>query len=300
MSSSLLRLAALQCSMLAACGSDSGGQPCTRDDQCASHFCKADGTCGPAMIDAPGGSADAPPDAIAAACVPNHDGQIALSEIPLRAGATARFRIATNATWDTAGTSNTDGSRDWDLTGQLANDSDATVTLQAPTGAWWAGDFASASYATQLVSSSDLLGVFQLDATGLVLLGVVSPQGGTQKTELTYDPPARILAVPFMAGSTWTTTSTVSGYASGVLAAYSEKYDSRVDQVGTMKTPYGSFPVLRVATDLTRTSGAAVLLTNRSFTWAAECFGLVATVQSQSFESGTEFSDDAEVRRLIP
>ncbi len=291
-------LAALQCS-IAACGGGSG-QTCTRDDQCASHFCKADGTCGAATIDAPAGSGDAPTDSIAAACVPNHDGTISLAELPLRAGASANFRIATNATWDTAGTSSSNGSRAWDLTGQLANDADQTVALAAPAGAGWAADFANASYATPLAAGSDLLGVFQLDATGLVLLGVVSPQAGVQKTELTYDPPARILAVPFMAGSTWSTTSTVSGYAQGVLTAYSEQYDSRVDQVGTMKTPYGTFPVLRVATDLTRTSGAATVLTNRTFTWAAECFGLVATVQSQSYESGSEFSSDAEVRRLVP
>jgi hypothetical protein len=233
-------------------------------------------------------------------CTPNHDGMITLAELPLHAGASAKFRIATSATWNTAGTSNMDGSRSWDLTGMLANDMDQTLALSSPTGAWWQPDFAAATYSTQLTSSSNLLGVFQLDASGLLLLGVVSPSGGSQKTELTYDPPVRVLAVPFQAGSTWTTTSTVSGYAQGVIAAYTEEYDSRVDQVGTMTTPYGAFPVLRIATDLTRTSGITVLLTNKTFTWAAECFGLVATVQSQSFESGAEFSDDAEVRRIVP
>ncbi len=296
MSLRLVVLAALQCSM--ACG-HSGATSCTRDDQCPSHFCKADGTCGMAVVDAPP-QTDGPGDGSSGACTPNHDGQITLAELPLRAGASANFRIATNATWNTAGKSNMDGSRSWDLTGMLANDADTTLVLTSPAGTWWAPDFANATYATQLSASSDLLGVFQLDANGLVLLGVVSPSGGTQKTELTYDPPARVLALPFQAGSTWTTTSTVSGYAQGVIAAYSEEYDSRVDQVGTMTTPYGAFPVLRIATDLTRTSGVTVLLTNRTFTWAAECFGLVATVQSQSFESGTEFSDDAEVRRIVP
>jgi hypothetical protein len=85
-----------------------------------------------------------------------------------------------------------------------------------------------------------------------------------------------------------------------VFGVYTEKYDSRVDQVGTMTTPYGAFPVLRTATDLTRTSGLATLATSRTFSWSAECFGTVATIQSQDFETAAEFTDAAEVRRLAP
>lgn len=246
---------------------------------------------------ADGSDADAPPSGL---CTPNHDGTISADEVPLAAGRMASFKIATDATWNTAGTANTDGSRSWDLTGQLSGDMTEQVALAAPTGAWWQADFTGATYATPLAAGSDLLGVFEIDNDGLTLLGVVSPSAGVTKTELTYDPPARILKVPFQAGTTWTTTSTVSGYAQGVISAYTEEYDSSVDQVGTVATPFGTFPALRVATDLTRTAGLATLTTNRTFSWAAECSGIVATVQSQSFESGAEFSDDAEVRRLAP
>lgn len=300
MSSRLLVAFVLLCS-IAACGGSSG-TTCTTDDQCPSHFCKADGTCGPSgMADAAGsGSADAGVDAPSGVCVPNHDGKIERGELPMAPGVMATFRIATNATWNTAGHSNTDGSRSWDLTGQLANDADTPVTLGSPQGAWWAADFAGASYTAVLASGSNLQGVFKLDGTQLVLMGVVSPSGGATKTELTYDPPAKILALPFKAGDTWTSTSTVSGTAQGVVVAYTEKYDSSVDQVGTMTTPYGMFPVLRVATNLTRTSGFTTLLTKRTFAWAAECFGTVATVSAQDNNTSTEFSDDAEVRRLAP
>lgn len=289
----------LLCSM-AACGGG-GGTTCTTDDQCPSHFCKADGTCGPAsVVDAAGsGSGDASIDAPSGVCVPNHDGKIERGELPMAPGVMATFRIATNATWNTAGHSNNDGSRTWDLTGQLANDADTPVTLGAPSGAWWAADYPGATYSAVLASGSDLQGVFKLDATGLVLLGVVSPSGGATKTELMYDPPAKILAVPFQAGDTWTSTSTVTGYLNGGFGgSYTEQYDSSVDQVGTMTTPYGMFPVLRVATNLTRTSGFTTLLTKRSFSWAAECFGTVASVAGQDNATATEFSDDAEVRRL--
>jgi hypothetical protein len=299
MSTRFRGLFVLLCSMTA-CGGG-GGATCTTDDQCPSHFCKADGTCGEAIVDAPTGSADAPAgDAASTLCTPNHDGVIAAAEVPLKAGQMATFRVATNATWSTAGHANSDGSRTWDLSGNLANDADAQLALVSPAGTWWAADFPNAQYATTLAAGSDLMGVFAVDASGVTLLGVVSPTGGSTKTELTYDPPAKILGLPFMAGSTWTSSSTVSGYAQGVIVAYTEAYDSRADQVGTMTTPYGMFPVLRVATNLTRTSGFTTLLTKRTFAWVAECFGTIATVSGQDFDTSSELSDDAEVRRLAP
>lgn len=285
----------LLCS-IAACGGGSG-ETCATNADCASGFCKLDGTCGPAEIDAaPGGDVDAP----SGVCTPNHDGTITKAEVPFAAGRMATFRVATDVTWNTAGTSMSDGTRRWDLSAQLAGDADRQVVLGAPDGAWWQSSFANATYATELASGSDLRGVFEVEATGLVLLGVVSPDGGTYRTELEYDAAAQVLSWPMMAGKTWSSTSTVSGTASGAVVAYTEKYESRVDQVGTMTTPYGDFPVVRVATDLTRTSGFSTLLTKKTFTWIAECFGPVATAQSQDFANGAEFTDNAEIRRLAP
>jgi hypothetical protein len=299
MTSRRIALVALHCSIAAACHGG-GAATCTSDDQCASHFCKLDGTCGPAAIDAPPGQVDAPGDAASGLCTPNHDGQITLAELPLAAGRSATFRIATNATWSTAGHANADGSRTWDLTGMLAGDADQTLALASPAGAWWQASYPAATYATALSASSNLLGVFEVDANGLTLVGVVSPSGGATSTALTYDPPVRVVTTPFITGTAWTSTSTVSGTAQGLAVAYTEQYDSRVDQVGTLAAPYGTFPVLRIATDMTRTAGLATLTTNRTFTWAAECFGFVATATSQNFETQPEFSNDAEVSRLAP
>lgn len=272
------------------------------DDECASHFCRADGTCGPSTNDGGTGDGSGTTDGgMTALCTPNHDGMISANEVPLAAGKMANYRIATDATFNTAGTAS--GSmRTWSLTGALANDSDGAVALKAPAGAWWAGDtgFATATYWTTLQAGSDLIGVFHVDANGVTLLGVVSPQGNYPYTELAYDPPATILKVPFAASDTWTSTSTVSGYLSGVVANYTEKYVSNVDQVGTMTTPYGDFPVLRVGTLLTQLQLGTPYRTVRSYAWIAECFGSVATVTSQDNETNAEFSNDAEVRRLIP
>src|SRR5258706_11542152 len=97
----------LQCSTAALAFGCSGSsdKPCTMDNECASHFCKADGTCGPAPVDASPHS-DTPPDGTSGVCAPNHDGMISLAELPLIAGRMATFRTATNATWNTAGQSN--------------------------------------------------------------------------------------------------------------------------------------------------------------------------------------------------
>jgi hypothetical protein len=243
---------------------------------------------------------DAAIDGTTGLCNPNHDGMITLAELPFMAGRMGTFRVTVDATWNTAGMSNTDGSRAWDLSGQLAGDADRMMLLGSPTGQWWSATYPTATYATELSIESDLRGVFQTTGASITMLGVVSPQGGTYKTELDYDPPAQMLALPLEAGETWSSTSTVSGYAQGAIVAYTEKYESRVDQVGTMKTPYGEFPVLRIATDLTRTSGLATLLTKRTFSWTAECFGPVATTSSQDFATGAELTDNAEIRRLAP
>ena len=293
---------ALQCSIAALIGCSGGsGGVCTTDDQCASHFCRADGTCGPAEGDG-GPPSDTGSGSNTGLCTPNHDGKISANEVPLAAGKMANYRIATSATWSTAGAAGSGASRVWTLAGALSNDADQPVSLAAPAGAWWAGDsgFATASYWVQLAASSNLIGVFHVDASGVTLLGIVSPTGSFPYTEITYAPPARILAVPFGATDTWTSSSTVSGYVSGSIVNYTEKYVSNVDQTGTMTTPYGDFPVLRVGTVLTQLQSGVAYRTVRSYAWIAECFGSVATATSQDNESNTEFSDDAEVRRLIP
>lgn len=288
----------LLCSMSVACGGPAG-QTCAVDADCASGFCKADGTCGPAPVDAApqdDGAVDGP----SGLCSPNHDGSITLAELPFVAGRMGTFRVTTDVTWSTAGQSNANGSRTWNLGGALTGDADRVLALAAPSGQWWAAMYPTATYATELSIESDLRGVFNATTAALTLTGVVSPAAGTFRTELEYDPPATILALPLTAGASWTSTSNVTGIAQGAFVTYSEKYESRVDQVGTMTTPYGDFPVMRVATDLTRTSGITTLLTKRTFSWVAECFGPVANAASQDFATGSEFTDNAEIRRLAP
>ena len=79
-----------------------------------------------------------------------------------------------------------------------------------------------------------------------------------------YDPAVPIIPTPLAPSASWNVTSTVSGVAQGVAVYYTERYVSRVDAIGDAATPFGPFPVRRIAVDLTRTVGA-VVTTRRSF-----------------------------------
>lgn len=230
-------------------------------------------------------------------CMPDRDGKITRAEMPLREGLYATFEVAADAEVDTAGETLEDGSRAWDLDVEFAGDRRVLLEAQEPTGRWFSTDFPDATYVAELSASSDLLGIFKLDDDALSLLGVVSPEDGLTATKLTYDPPVTILDFPIEQDKSWETETSISGTAQGVLAFYSEDYSSQVDAHGTMATPYGSFPVLRVRTDLSRLVG--LLGTDiRTYAFVSECFGTVATIVSEDNEEEVEFTTAAEVRRL--
>lgn len=291
---------------------------CRVGADCASGICNADGTCEPVSTttsgdggggeggstSSDGGGGDGGSGAAGGSgggsgvCSPDGDGTLTAEELPFAAGLSAKFRVATNAMFDTSGVEQGDGSRSWDLTVMLSGDKTVLVETLSPEGAWWAGDFAGATYATRLSESANLLGVFQVKSDGLFLLGVVSPEDGLTATNLEYEPPVKVLTFPMKEGDTWETTSTVSGLGAGVFVTYFESYASEVDAHGVAKTPFAQFPVLRVATDMTRNAG--FITTSRTFAFQTECFGTVATIVSQPNELDDEFTAASEVRRLTP
>jgi len=292
---------------------------CTVGADCASGVCESNGKCAPGSTthsDAGGNvpadaqvqdvqTGDAPEQETSTGgeggigCTPNNDGTITRAEVPMIAGLHASFVIAENVTVDSAGTMNPDGSRSWDFSGMLAGDHTVVTTTDAPQGQWFSPKFTTATYTTKLSDTSTLLGVFQATGQSLLLQGVVSPTSGTQQTEVTYMPGAELLGLPMSMGSSWTSSSTITGTDTGVEVVYTEKYASTVDAHGTLKVPYGTFDVLRVQTTLTRTVGAVVTVT-QSLAFVAECFGPVATLTSQSNETQTEFTNAAEAQRLSP
>jgi hypothetical protein len=315
-------LLAIGLPLLGACSSGNTVQ-CVVGADCASGACSASGQCvasplleggAPAANDSgfvlgdgggdqgpsDGGITPLPGEDGATGCLPNGDGTITEAEVPMEVGLRASYEDAVNVTWSTAGTGADAGPLVWDLTPSFSGDQRIVFSAASPTGTWWASSFTAATYSTLLSASETLLGVFETGSSTLSLIGVVSPTNGTTQTELTYSTPVPTLQFPLSMGSSWNVTSNVTGQAEGFDTAYTEAYVSTVDAEGTMKTPYATFDnVLRVSTVLTRTVGVTPTVT-RSYAWIAECFGVVASVTSQSDETSTEFSNDAEVRRLTP
>jgi MFS family permease len=295
---------------LAGCSASGGFATCRVGTDCGSGVCGSNGQCvepddaGNTVPDAaPTSTTDASFPMTDAGpvpgCVPNSDGTITAGEVPLKAGLKATFKVATNVTVDVAGKTQNDGTRTWDFSGALNGDHDRLVTTDAPNGSWWAPGFGGATYATRLSESADLKGVFEVSGSALLLRGVVSPTDGLTKTNLTYNPSVPAIQFPLKSGTAWNVNANVTGQAQGVYSIYTEQYASQVDARGSLKTPFGTFSVLRVRTVLTRTVGALITVT-RSFAFVAECFGTVATVTSQPNELQTEFTNASEITRLTP
>lgn len=302
--------------------SGNGGARCVVGADCASGVCRADGTCLPVSDDAgvesdgaidrdaeverDGGvmddaSVDAAFDAGSIGCAPNHDGTITRAEVPIRAGLRATFRTATDAMVDLTGEVLGDGSRRWSLVGPFAGDRDVLVELREPDGLWFAEDFPGATYVTELTNDSDLLGVFEVTGDALLLRGVGSPESGFTETRLINEPAIGTLRFPLEEGDRWTEEVDVTGRALGVITTYDETYESVVDAAGELETPFGTFEVLRVRTELVRDNGFGVVLSRvRTYAFVSECFGTVAVVRSGESESATERFVAAEVRRLAP
>ena len=308
---------ALLVALVNACSSN-GARECRVGADCASGACGADGQCvigttpGPdggqggndAMSSQDATSNDANTDSSLPGCTPNKDGTITREEVPIAAGLHATYRVGTNENVSTAGTPAAGGKRVWDFSTSLASDVSVLVETQALTGKWYAAKYPGATYASKLSQSSDLLGVFETSPGALLLRGVVSPAEGTSSTQLSYAPSVSILKFPLMMGATWTTDATASGTAMGVdvaLAPTTESYVSKVDAAGQLKTPLGTFDVLRIAVVLTRKVGFVPVTTIvRTFAFVTECYGTVATVTSTDNESNAEFTSAAEIRRISP
>jgi hypothetical protein len=227
------------------------------------------------------------------------DGVITGTEVPFAAGRSTRYRVAVDVGVDTAGTPADGGQRLWDFSGALAGDQDLVIETPAIDGKWFAGTYPGATYTARLESGQDLLGVYEVADDALLLRGIVSPADGAGHTDLVYDPPAQVLAFPLQVGASFSTDSGVIGHSSGTLVSFQESFASLVDSRGTLVTPYGTIPVLRVRALMTRAFG--LLETDvRSFTFVAEGHGIVASIRSQDDEPSIEFTDAAEIWRLAP
>ena len=303
-------------SLASACGSDPA-RACRVGADCASGACTSDGQCvpvptgdggpdsgagGDSATSADGDVKDAPGDTLGPGCTPNKDGTITRDEVPIAAGLHATYKIGKEEDVSTAGTPAAGNKRVWDYSAALASDVSVLVETLPLTGKWYASKFPGATYASKLAEGSDLLGVFETSPGALLLRGVVSPSETSSKTELTNTPAVSVLKFPLTMSATWTTDTAVGGTAQGValFGTYSEKYTSVVDAAGTLKTPLGTFDVLRVKVVLVRQIVGFLPKTIRTFAFVTECYGTIATVTSSDNETNEEFTHASEIRRIAP
>lgn len=291
------------------------GDECRFGAECPSGVCSAEGTCVPAdagaiedasalpdagpdldagsVVDA--GAPDTGADAGPAACH-DGDGRLTADELPLPLDVAISFQVATAVTIDTHGTERADGTRLWGFEGPYAGDVDRTFVRTSPAGAWFAASYPSATYVLPLSAEDELLGVFALSTDTLTLLGIVSPEGGLTRTELTYDPPAVVWRFPLEVSATWSSTSTVNGVAGGLFSGYTERWVVTVDAAGDAGTPAGVREVLRVNTAITRTAGLITEIRRHSY--VEPCVGTVVQVFGTGV--GAEPTSASEIWRIAP
>jgi hypothetical protein len=222
-------------------------------------------------------------------------------ELPVAVGLHENFSAAASVPVDTVGKVGLGGEHVWDLSGMITGQADEKVETLPVAGQWFAASFPGATYCSRLSSTADLLGVFESSAGALLLRGVASPADGASATMLVYTTPIKVLVFPVKEGATWSTLSAVTGKAQGITIAgiYNEQYDSKVDAHGTMKTPFATFPVVRMRVNRIAFLNG-ITTTSHRFVFVTECFGTVATMVSNNGETVDEFTTAAEVSRLAP
>lgn len=303
---------------LAMLGCAGGSMPCRVGADCASGVCLADGTCAPrdggaSSIDA--AAEDAAPRADAGtagdAFVPRDaslldagppgcgdgDPRITSAELPLALGETVLVRAASNVSVDTSGVERADGTRLWDLEGPFSGDADRALTRRSVEGTWFEAAFVGASFTFPLSADDELLGVFERTGDAVRLRGIVSPEAGLSRTELSYSPPLTVWRLPLEVGASWDEHASVSGVARGLVTAYSERWQVAVDGRGALGTPAGVRPVVRVSTLITRTVGVSVTF-HRRLGFVQECAGTVAQVFGVDGSAAEEPSFASELWRV--
>jgi hypothetical protein len=293
---------------LGGCGGDKSG--CRIDDDCPVGDACVVGQCRPlsgADLSGTAGDLGAAadlatpipdgwnPDALADSCSFNGDGTITRAEESFMVGLGALFAV--NAPSTTVPVDNVAQNGVWDFSAAVSSEAKQFDQLVAPSGQWWAADFPTATYGERIDDGQQAYGVFRVGGDKLEMLGVVSDQGGFNRTELTYATPIVVLQFPLAVGTTWTSESDVSGLASGVGFFAHEKYVFDVGQRGTTRVPAASFDTLRLKMSYTQTYGALVS-TRITYLHLAECYGAVARVRSKDNETSADFTQAAEYRRL--
>jgi hypothetical protein len=295
-------------------------QECIASDQCDPWERCVDGQCilvedaGSARPDAgrdgghtlradAGGPVDAGPHG--GLCPHVDDDTLTSQELPLAMGVPIRLtesRSDGGVPVDLMGDLDPDGGTVWRLDGPLPGDHPVTMTAQPLDGYWFGSHFADGGYVAPLDGTGELLGVFRRTDTALEMLALVSREA--DKTRINYDPPVMVLKLPLALHDSYTSVVRASGTLDGnPFFSSTDTYQTKADARGTLVTPGGTYPVLRVRIVLDVSIPMAVWPFELNYhyvrySFMTPCYGQVAHVASREGEQTLLFTQAAEVRRV--
>ncbi|TNF29584.1 MAG: hypothetical protein EP329_15415 [Deltaproteobacteria bacterium] len=236
-------------------------------------------------------------------CVANSDHVITRGEVPYGVPGSVRFRAAEDVPFDTHPTYGSQGELHWDLARAFEGDADVVVAVTAPGAHWFGADYPDATFVRPLGQASDpedgLLGIYRDAEDGVYLLGIASPTADGLRTQVTYDPPAKMLAFPIQEGASWETDSQVAGTWKGNPLFATDNWHGAYQLDGTVGTPAGTFPATRVVIGVYRWIGASFYVDVRHL-FLVECRGVVGEVQGLDNDGGPELATAELLRRIAP
>ncbi|HUB09524.1 MAG TPA: hypothetical protein VMB50_21145 [Myxococcales bacterium] len=268
-----------------------------------------------ALVVCAGCAGQAPPTALhgsypdvapaALSCLPNLDGRIDASELPIALGVPETFLVSppgTTRSVDVVGQADDAGQRVWDWSVDYADDKLATLAASALTGKWYASSFPNGQFVLPFDAADQNEAIYSEDATAVWLWGLASSQQNPSsgQTLLPYANGVPVYEFPLQEGSSWNATGEVqNGTLEGLPYNGVDAYQFDVEDQGILELPELTFTqAMALHITLTTTPAVGAPLTTREVSFVFECYGEVARATSLPNETQDDFTTAAEVRRL--
>jgi hypothetical protein len=241
------------------------------------------------------------------ACLPNLDGSIDESQMPVALGVPANFLVSpagTTRTVDLAGTVNDAGQLVWagNWSTDYADDQLAAITATDVSTKWYAASFPSAQFVLPFDPGDVTEAIYSEDSTTLWLWGFASSQQNPSNGEtlLPYTNAVAAFQFPLQVGNQWTATGTVeNGLIDGLPYDGVDSYTFDVEAAGILQLPELAFTqALSVHSQVTTVPVVGETTSVRQVSFLFQCFGEVARATSQPNEPNDDFTTAAQVRRL--
>ena len=236
-------------------------------------------------------------------CLPNLDGQLDASELPLTLGLEADYFVSPDGTAvDLSGSVDSEGRRVWDFTSATTSDERIAIAAEPIAGKWYESPMSGATFVIPQ-DSGGLDGAYIRDERGLSIVGLASseenPPGG--RTLLVYEQPVLVLRFPVIPEQAFSAAADIAGGTlNGLPYNGTDTYDVTVDGIGRAELPDVTFTQsYRVRTDVeVAPAVGGVTTTRRQVSFFFECFGEVVRATSRANEPNADFANAAEVRRF--